>query len=489
MRAGLCLGRRAGAMSVTVALGMIMLLMAGTRTASAGAASGLFSWGLNLDGQLGDGYSYETGEGPEACAFGGPESAETVGCATIPTPVAESSGVTRISPGEEHVLALTEGGVALAWGDNESGQLGDGTSGQEQFEVPLPVRVKFPTSTPIRAVAAGSEHSVGLDSFGYLWAWGTNELDQLGDEKTGKEFAEASAASVVSIAPSTTTIAAGGYHTLAVTTSGTVSAWGDNEFGQLGNGNLKSTAKPVSVKSGNGVKLTGVTSVAAGEDHSLALLTNGTVMAWGDDQSGQLGDGRFEKKREQAAAVGNLSGVVAIAAGAEHSLALLSNGTVMAWGNNEFGQLGDGTTTRRTTPVQVLGLSGVVAIAAGGNHSAALLSNGTVFTWGENEYGELGIGSSTTPLCGPVGETGICSATPTEVAGLTGVSVIAAGYDDTFAIGSYTTPKSMARTVLVGGRGETVKPAELRCVRRVRRHIRGPVGRRTSLARGRCRSR
>ena len=133
--------------------------------------------------------------------------------------------------------------------------------------------------------------------------------------------------------------------------------------------------------------------------------------------------------------VTGLSGVVAIAAGAEHSLALLNNGTVMAWGNNEQGELGNGTTTNTAVPVAVTGLSHVVAIAAGGYHSLALLENGTVMAWGENEYGQLGNGSSTAPECGPPGEQEICSATPVEVKGLSETKGIAAGFQHSLSYG------------------------------------------------------
>ena len=199
--------------------------------------------------------------------------------------------------------------------------------------------------------------------------------------------------------------------------SATPYAWGDNSGGQLGN---KSTGGSLSVPapvSGLGEVL----AVAGGKNHSLALLADGTVRAWGVNSSGQLGDGTTTA-RTTPVPVSGLGGVVAIAGGYDHSLALLTDGTVRAWGWNYYGQLGDGTTTSRLTPVPVSGLSGVVAIAGGGNHSLALLADGTVRTWGNNYYGQLGDWTSTDRL------------TPVPVSGLSGVVAIAGGGNHSLAL-------------------------------------------------------
>jgi len=203
-------------------------------------------------------------------------------------------------------------------------------------------------------------------------------------------------------------VSAGYAHGLALLSSGAVMAWGENEAGQLGDGthtgpvacaylrglhweNEESkpcSATPVAVSG-----LSTVTAIAAGARHSLALLSNGTVMAWGANGNGQLGDASI-KNSDVPVAVSGLSGVTAIAAGGGHSLALLSNGTVMAWGANEWGQLGDGSTKDRHVPVAVHALSAVTAISAGGAESLAVLSDGTARSWGGNGYGLLGNGST-----------------------------------------------------------------------------------------------
>ena len=156
-------------------------------------------------------------------------------------------------------------------------------------------------------------------------------------------------------------------------------------------------------------------AVAAGSQHSLALKADGTVWAWGWGEFGQLGDGSATD-RWMPVQVGPLAGVIAIAAGAAHCLALKDDGTVWAWGANRSGQLGDGTTTwGRPTPVQVRGLTRVVAIAAGSTHGLALKTDGTLWAWGENYAGQLGNGTTTQQL------------TPVQVTGIAGIIAIAAG--------------------------------------------------------------
>ncbi|HEY3165456.1 MAG TPA: hypothetical protein VGJ71_13905, partial [Candidatus Limnocylindrales bacterium] len=175
--------------------------------------------------------------------------------------------------------------------------------------------------------------------------------------------------------------------TQRIALTGAGKAWGSNSQGQLGNGTTNGSASPVDVSN-----LTGITSLGAGAEHSLAVKSDGTAWAWGQNANGELGDGTTND-RLTPVQVSGLSGASAAAGGTAHSLVLKSDGTVRAFGLNQNGQLGDGTTTQRTTPVQVSGLSGVVAIAAGSDHSLALKSDGTVWAWGKNTNGQLGDGS------------------------------------------------------------------------------------------------
>jgi len=221
----------------------------------------------------------------------------------------------------------------------------------------------------------------------------------------------------------------GEFHTLALKSDGTVWAWGRNNYGQLGDGTLETRNRPVQVMASAGVPLTGVTAIAAGQHHSLALKGDGTIWSWGRSQYGQLGDGyaadRTSPVQVKNAAQEPLNGFTAIAAGSNHSLGIRTGGAVWGWGYNAYGQLGDNTTGHKHTPVQVRTSAtefptGITAIAAGHEHSLALRQNGTVLAWGHGSNGRLGHGGTGgSRIAAPVMVTGSV--------GLTGVKNIAAG--------------------------------------------------------------
>ena len=263
----------------------------------------------------------------------------------------------------------------------------------------------------------------GVQAQGTVSAWGHNDLGQLGNGTytTTPPYGVPTPETVSGLS-GVTAIAAGNFHSLALKSDGTLWAWGYNYSGQLGDGMftpqpLFGIPTPAQVLgSGGGGYLTGVTAVAA-SFHSLALKSDSTVWTWGYNVGGQLGDGTRTDRNAPVQVIG-LSGVTAVAAGGFHSLALKSDGTVWTWGYNFNGQLGNGTYTDSNTPIQVSGLSGVLAIAGGYLHSLALKSDGTVWAWGENVYGELGNGTYSTAAHGGIN-------TPVQVLGLTGVMAIA----------------------------------------------------------------
>jgi alpha-tubulin suppressor-like RCC1 family protein len=232
--------------------------------------------------------------------------------------------------------------------------------------VPNPARI--PGLSGVKAVVAAGGHSVALTRDGVVWAWGLNAVGELGD---GTRVDRWSPVRVRGLPPNVTEIASGGGGNLALAADGTVWAWGDNRSGQGGTG---TTSESIPVRQVEG--LAGVKAIAAGYHHNLALLNDGTVRAWGLNDKGQLGDATTTN-RARPVPVSGITGVTAIAAngggddvsppGYGFSMALLSDGTVRTWGHNDRGQLGDGTTVDRLTPIRVPGLSGVKAVVAGGN--------------------------------------------------------------------------------------------------------------------------
>ena len=254
---------------------------------------------------------------------------------------------------------------------------------------------------------------------GGAWAWGQNVYGQLGDGTTTQRNAPVR---VGGLSSGVQDIEGGFYHSLAlktdVTGESTVWAWGRNDFGQLGVGTTTRRNAPVQVGG-----LSGVQDIAAGHSHSLALKTDATgestVWAWGKNEYRQLGDGTTTDRRTPVQ-VGDLSDVKSISSGGQHGLALKSDDTLWAWGKNQFGELGDGTTTNRSTPVKVL--SEVQAVAGGQLYTLALKKDGTLLAWGRNNYGQLGTGTTTDSI------------NPVEV--LSNVKAIGAGYAHSLALKS-----------------------------------------------------
>ncbi|HQN77474.1 MAG TPA: hypothetical protein PLP45_04185 [Syntrophales bacterium] len=349
----------------------------------------VWAWGFNADGQLGDGTDTDRWtpvqvKGPGGAGF--------------------LAGVKAVTTGACHTLALKEDGTVWAWGDNELGQIGDDTDTDRW----TPVQVKGPGGagflTGVKAVAAGGSHSLALKEDGTVWAWGFNYYGQLGDNSWYGKYTpvQVRGPGAVGFLTDMKAVAADGTRTIALKTDGTVWGWGRNDLGQLGDGATSDQCTPVQVKGPGGVGvLADVTAISAGLDRSMVLKEDGTVWGWGKNEFGQLGDDTVTDRWTPVqvkgpGGAGFLTGVTAVAAGWLHSAALRSDGTVWAWGCNGSGQLGDDTMTDRWTPVQVKGpggagfLADVTAVEAGFHCMLALKGDGTVWAWGDNYYGQLG---------------------------------------------------------------------------------------------------
>ncbi|MFF2531476.1 OmpL47-type beta-barrel domain-containing protein [Brevibacillus sp. NPDC058079] len=305
-----------------------------------------------------------------------------------------------ISAGGSHSMFIESDGTAWIWGQNRSGQLGDGTTSVKK----APVKVKG--FSDFITVDGDDEYSVGIKSDGTVWAWGANDVGQLGDGTTIGKRTPVKLTSLTGMIDVKSMYS----HSVALKSDGTVWTWGKNSNGQLGDGTTVDRSTPVKV---NGI--TDVIAIAAGGHHTLALKSDGTVWTWGYNRNGQLGDGTDVDKFIPLK-VSGLTNVTKISGIGFSSVALKSDGTVWTWGSNSEGDLGDGTTIHRYTPVKVSGLTNVIAIDSNNGHTVALKSDGTVWSWGGNSNKQMGNGS-----------TEAYSAIPVQASGLNNVVDIRAG--------------------------------------------------------------
>jgi alpha-tubulin suppressor-like RCC1 family protein len=312
-------------------------------------SGGVKCWGKNNAGQLGDGTTQDRN--------------------TPVTVTALPDKVTAIAVGYVHTCAVTESAEIVCWGRQIAEQTRVGSD---------------PGYT---AVTVGSKHTCGLNARGGLKCWGSNSFGGLGDGTTEERLAPVD---VTGLLGDVTSVAAGGDFTCAVQKGG-VECWGSNNSGQLGNGTFESNPNPVGIP---GLE-SGVAVVAAGVFHACAVKTNGEVWCWGENFAGELGDGTNHNNPVPVMVKNFEGGIQAVAVGGSHTCALTKAGGVKCWGGNSSGQLGDGTTTDRKSPVDVTGLSsGVIAVAAGGSHTCAVLTGGAVKCWGLNKNGQLGNGAN-----------------------------------------------------------------------------------------------
>ncbi len=291
------------------------------------------------------------------------------------------------APASPHVVEISGTGASelarrphesvFAVGNNDFGQLGDGTLFSRSS-----LR-QVAGLTGVVQLAHGERHTVALLSDGTVWAWGANHAGQLGDGT----FSARRVPVEVEGLDDVVAIASGAFHTLALRRDGKVWAWGYNGLGGVGDGTTTDRSVPTLVLMSGGVT---IEKIAAGGYHSLALRNGAAVLAWGKNSSGQLCDGSTTSRLSPVAA--EVSGITRIGAGGDHSLFVEGGGAVRACGENSLGQLGDGTTTSSPRPVTVQGLTGPSVIAGGSLHTLALRSDG-VYAWGHNGFGQLGDGT------------------------------------------------------------------------------------------------
>ncbi|MGI4735907.1 MAG: RCC1 domain-containing protein, partial [Janthinobacterium lividum] len=347
------------------------------------ADGSLYAWGYNRYGQLGNATNNDSNT-------------------ATPTPTLVAGTYTQVAAGFSHSLGLRADGSLYAWGFNRYGQLGTTTNNGTTTANPTPTLV----AGTYAQVAAGSSHSLGLRADGSLHAWGDNYYGQLGTT-TNNGITTANPTPTL-VAGTYAQVAAGSSHSLGLRADGSLHAWGDNYYGQLGNAtnNGTSTANPSPTATGTALA---TRSLAMGSDFGLAVRGDGTLWAWGNNAYGQLGIATSTASTTRPVQVGTATDWVQVAAGQYHSLGLRADGTLYAWGYNYYGQLGNatnnGTTTATPTPTLVAGT--YTQVAAGQYHSLGLRADGTLYAWGSNAYGQLGNATN----------NGTTTATPTLVAG------------------------------------------------------------------------
>jgi alpha-tubulin suppressor-like RCC1 family protein len=324
----------------------------------------LWSWGWNIYGQLGNNTSVDR---------------------SIPvTTFAGETNWKQISTGRFNTAAIKTDGTLWGWGLNGSGQLGDNTSVNRSTPV-----TTFAGGTNWKQIACGNNHTAAIKTDGTLWTWGSNFNGELGDNTTTNRLTP-----VTTFAGGTNwkQVSGGSGHTAAIKTDGTLWTWGYNIFGQLGNNTTTHRSTPVTTFAGG----TNWKQVSGGGTHTAAIKTDGTLWTWGSNSNGQLGDNTGTTRSTPVTTFAGGTNWKQVAGGGLHIAAIKTDGTLWTWGYNIFGQLGDNTTTNRSIPVTTFaGGTTWKQVDGGDSYTAAIKTDGTLWGWGVGGSGQLGDNTTT----------------------------------------------------------------------------------------------
>ncbi len=316
---------------------------------------------------------------------------------TVPQPAADSLTLRIVSGGRFHSCAVTLSGGADCWGQDRDARLGGGA----------------PVTGPVtyQTVQSGLVHSCGISLSQQLWCWGFNGEGEIG---VGPQppVPGSFVAAPVFVRADVRSIATGGLHTCVIGTNGAAQCWGENANGQLGDGSTTTSGIPVNVAGGITFKtapdvvphapdpdffVPAGAFITAGYAHTCAIAVSGAAFCWGNNENGQLGNGTTTGGTSPVAVAGGLSWK-ALSAGYRDSCGLTTAGALYCWGGNEFGQLGDGSTGERHTPTAIMPGTEFQSVSAGETSSCAVTTAGVAYCWGDNEYGQLGIGTHAASL-------------------------------------------------------------------------------------------
>jgi alpha-tubulin suppressor-like RCC1 family protein len=321
-----------------------------------------YCWGSNSDGQLGDNTTEMRGG---------------------PVPVVTSSDYVMVSAGSSHTCGLLDDN-ANCWGDGRLGKLGIGSEDDQH----TPAQVTVPWG--FTYISAGGGHSCAVAETEAAHCWGSNEDGQVGDPTWQFNWL---LPNLVAGGHDYFSVSAGGFHSCGVTTGNLVLCWGWNPYGQLGDGTIIEKATPVQL---DHVPPLGATQVATGWNHSCALSLGGTIYCWGRNHRGQLGATSFDLCEDDPCAKSPVSvsglSVTSVTAGNHHTCGVTSGGVAYCWGENSSGQLGNGNAQDQPTPSLVTGGLSFASLDAGGDHTCGVTLDGLIYCWGSNFSGQLGTG-------------------------------------------------------------------------------------------------
>jgi len=388
-------------------------------------------WGYNAYGQLGDNSTTN--------------SLVPVSVSGI-TGLTPATTATSVSTGANHSCAVMADGTAQCWGANVFGQLGDNSTTDSLVPVSVSGITGLTPATTAVSVSTGDSHSCAVMADGTATCWGSNGNGRLGDNSGTNSPVPVLVSGITGLTAATTavSVSTGDYNSCAVMADGTAKCWGWNTNGQLGDNSTTDSSVPVSVSGLTGLTAaTTAVNVSVGAFHSCAVMADGTVTCWGYNGNGRLGDNSTTDSPVPVS-VSGITGLTAattainVSVGTAHSCAVMADGTAKCWGNNANGRLGDDSTTERYVPVSVSGLTGLtaattaVSVSTGTYHSCAVMADGTATCWGGNFDGELGDNSTTS------------SPVPVSVSGITGA---ASSFGHTLAEPLPPEPSQLSRPV------------------------------------------
>jgi len=383
----------------------------------------LFTWGLNNNGQLGDGTTTNKFTPTEITSHFNLISGEMIVASSL---------------GEEHSSAITSEGRIFTWGNNNYGQLGDGTTTTRLTPTDITSLFNLSVGETITSISLGYAHSSAITSKGFIFTWGNNSYGQLGD---GTNIDRMTPIDITrffrSPGEDIISVSLGYYHSSAITMVGRIFTWGWNAFGQLGDGTTINQSSPTNI----GTKFNffwdeNITHISLGNTHSSALTSYGRIFTWGDNNNGQLGDGTNIQRTAPIEITNRFTliegeEIAIISLGNSYfSSALTTNGRLFTWGSNNSGQLGDGTAISKSAPINIKNgfvLSEgevIVSISLGGGYSSFLTSTGHLFMWGNNGAGQLGDESDS-------------KYTPTRISSATATLLHSESYEYTSTINEY----------------------------------------------------